>query len=215
MQTPVSSDYTGPVVNQKYAQGVVVVNPSSGNPYFPEGLFSGTRAITAQTYTEANVKNGLQFESSTPIVTVQPSTDTNVMFVTGDKPVIVKNRTVSFTGTGITATVFEGGVASSSGTQMQAYGLSRITQIPVASHIYYNSAMSSNGSQISASVVSMGSASNGQNTVGSFGVSGSERILMPNTVYLLKVTNTDSSACKMAVYITWYEGTPDLPVVGG
>lgn len=37
------------------------------------------------------------------------------------------------------------------------------------------------------------------------------RVLKPNTKYLLRITNNDAAAQKIAAYLTWYEGTPDLP----
>ena len=42
--------------------------------------------------------------------------------------------------------------------------------------------------------------------VGTFATAGIERVLKPNTAYLLRITNNDAAACKVAVYTTFYEG---------
>ena len=42
--------------------------------------------------------------------------------------------------------------------------------------------------------------------VGTFATAGIERVLKPNTSYLLRITNNDTVACKVAVYTTFYEG---------
>ena len=76
---------------------------------FPDGSFQGTRALTVQSYPEANVKNGLQYYlrraftgSAVAGVTngafTAPGDKRYVYLVTGNKTVTVKDRAVKFIG---------------------------------------------------------------------------------------------------------------------
>lgn len=193
------------------AQVVAIVDPS-GVQSFPTGLFVGLRAMTMQSYVEANVKNGLQFEFGTQATTVATGANLDILFVTGAKPVIIKDRAISFNGAGIAAVVYETPTVSANGTALFVGNLSRIAPQSTTISAYQGPTVSNAGTQISAPNASIGSTAQGQSVTGTFSTGGAERILKPNTSYLLRITNNDTSSCKIAVYVTWYEGTPDLPL---
>lgn len=193
------------------AQSVAVVD-TNGAQSFPAGLFVGLRAMTTQSYTEANVKNGLQFECGTTINTIAAGANLDILFITGAKPVIVKSRSISFSGAGIVATVYEGTTTSAAGSTLAVSNLSRINPIPTTATVTQGPTVTAIGNLISAPNSAVGSTTQGQNILGTFSVGGAERVLKPNTTYLLRVNNTDSSSAKVAVYFSWYEGTPDLPL---
>lgn len=178
---------------------------------FPDGLFTGTRAITSQTYIEANVKNGLQFEFSSLNTSLAAGASQSAIFLTGNKTVIIKSREIQYTGQGISAQVFEG-TTYTGGTAGTIFNLNRINTATSTAQIISGVTVTLQGTAISATTYGVGSIGNGQTSVGSFTVQGIERILKPNTAYLLQITNLDTVACKIATYATWYEGTPDLPV---
>lgn len=192
-------------------QVVALVDPT-GSALFPAGLFTGLRAMTVQNYVEANVKNGLQFEFGTQAMTVAASANMDVLFVTGSKSVIIKDRAVSFNGAGVTAVVYESPTVSTNGTALFVGNLSRIAPQATTIAAYQGPTITSVGTQISAPNASIGSTAQGQSVVGTFSTGGAERILKSNTSYLLRITNNDTSSCKISAYVTWYEGTPDLPL---
>lgn len=172
--------------------------------------FRGLRALVTMSYTEANIKNGLQFEASGLAATLATGANFDVEFQTGVKPVIVKGRQISFTGTQITATVFEA-PTTSGGTAVTAYNMNRINPVATTCTIKTGVTVTATGTQISAPTYGIGSAGNGNNVRGTFAIDGAERILKPNTKYLLRITNNDAATQKAAAVFSWYEGTPDLP----
>lgn len=174
--------------------------------------FTGLRALVVQNYTEANVKNGLQFEMSGNNDAVAAGGNVDIVFTVGSKPVIVKERIVAFTGTKITAQVFEAPtVTGGTGTTVVVYNLNRISPAATTVSALLGQTVTNNGTKVGADTVAYGGSGVGQSVVSTFAAQGAERILKPNTKYLLRITNGDAAAQKIAVYATWYEGTPDLP----
>lgn len=177
----------------------------------PPGIYTGTRAVTSQSYLEANVKNGLQYEFSSFNPTLASNTPQYAIFKTGSKPVILKSRIISFTGTNITADVYVNSVFTG-GTQQPIYNLRTDDKaIETTVQIISGVTVTNVGNKVAATTYGVGSGGQGQNVVGSFAVSGVERILDANKEYLLEIKNTGGSTCAVAVYATWYEGTTDLP----
>ena len=172
--------------------------------------FKGLRALVTQSYTEANVKNGLQFEASEYNAAVAAGANFDIEFNTGSKRVIVKDRQIAFTGTGVTIDVYEV-PTTSGGTAGTVYNLNRIN--PVAATATYKTAptVTATGTKVGATAYRLGGTGVGPTEVSPFAAPGVERVLKPNTKYLLRITNNDAAAQKIAAYLTWYEGTPDLP----
>jgi len=69
----------------------------------PKGAYEGVRAITTQTYTEANSKLGAEHEGSTLLIAVAGGAENDTIFLTGAKTVSLKGRVIGFTGKGVTA----------------------------------------------------------------------------------------------------------------
>lgn len=171
--------------------------------------FRGLRALVTSSYVEANVKNGLQFEASV-YDAVAAGTNFDVEFQTGAKPVVIKNRQVAFTGTVITANVYEA-PTTSAGTAGTVYNLNRLKPVTATASFKAAPTVTATGTQVGATTYGLGGSGVGPSVVSAFAASGVERVLKPNTKYLLRITNNDAAAQKVAAYITWYEGTPDLP----
>lgn len=175
------------------------------------GAFTGVRGLVTQSYTEANSKNGLQFEYSSLGLAILAGATSNAILKTGAKPVIIKAREVRFTGIGITAQVFEA-PAYTGGAAQPIFNLSRINPVATTAQVLTGATITADGTEIAAPTYGVGSSGLGISTVSTYSVQGAERILKANTSYLLRVTNRDAVTATIATYATWYEGTPDLPL---
>lgn len=178
----------------------------------PVGLYEGIRAMTVQSYTEANVKNGLQYECSYYLPSLAAGATASLTFSTGAKPVIVKNRQVAFTGSKVTGRVYSG-TTYTGGTVVTPYNLTAISPIASTVVLRLDPTILTPGTEGGAPSHYIGSDLNGNQQAGTFVSPDVERILAPFTVYRLAITNDDIEATKLSVYLTWYEGTPDLPRV--
>ena len=181
----------------------------------PVGLYTGLRAMTVQSYTEANVKNGAQFEFSSPRTTLAAGQPTTSVLRTGALPVLIKSRVIQFTGKGITARLYEGGTfTAGSGTGLPIYNMRRKPPVPAAlCTARAGITVTALGVEYGAPTVGIGSTGQGQTVYGAFQVQGVERWLEPNTTYFLQITNDSTTdPTDISVYVTFYEGKPDLPL---
>lgn len=177
--------------------------------------FVGLRAPTTQSYTEANVKNGLQFEASFDSPAVAATTgQVNAIFITGAKPVIIKSRIIDFTGKKIMASVYRTPTYTG-GTSVPVYNLNDINPVATTVSVLSGVTISAAGTQFGAPNTVYGSDLQGNSVQGTFAVTGQERILRPNTTYLLRIENLGDTTSNISGYLTWYEGDPDLPKAEG
>lgn len=181
-------------------------------PYVPYGLFGGTRAITQQNYIEANSKRGLQFEYGSEIVTLAAGANSDVIFITGSKPVIIKGRILKFNGTKVSTRIYRGPTYTG-GSAGSIYNLSDINPEATTVQILLGTTVSATGTEFGAPTFEIGSAGLGNRQISVYSVVGVERILLPNTVYLQRTTNLDAEAQDIVGGLTWYEGDPDLPLL--
>lgn len=183
-------------------------------PGTPYGLFAGFRAMTIQTYVEANSKNGSQFEASVPPISVPALGTISLIFITGGKPVIIKDRVIKFNGVLLTTRIYRAPVYTG-GSPVTVFNLSDINPQPTTVQILAGATVSNVGTEFGAPTYDIGSTNIGNTQVSTYSVQGAERILRPNTVYLQQITNDDSGAAQLVSgSLTWYEGAPDLPLTG-
>lgn len=182
-------------------------------PGLPDGLFSGLRAETIQNYVEANVKNGLQFESSSAPVSLAAAGNIDTIFITGNKPVIIKSRTVKFNGILLVTRVFRAPTYTG-GTPATFYNLNDIGPVASTVTILGGATVTGTGTEFGAPTYDIGSSGLGNVQISTYSTTGVERVLRPNTVYLQRITNGDASAQLVSGALTWYEGAPDLPLTG-
>lgn len=176
---------------------------------FPEGITSGTRALTTQSYTEANSKLGVEHEGSTMFVAGSLSVN-NTFFVTGSLPVSLKGRVIGYTGDGVTAEIFTGATYTG-GTSAPYQNASDINPVTGLSQIIVGATLTDEGVLAFAPDHLIGNTSNqGKGSTGA--IIGREKLLKPNTVYLFRLTSLDSSSQTIASLLTWYEGPLDLPL---
>lgn len=100
----------------------------------PDGLFSGTRAITIQPYTEANVKNGVQFyvravwPAADPIVTGEPGSRL-IWFKTGAKQVVVKLRDMLYVAEELRLRLFRAPTGVAGGTDLVIHNYNGVNPV--------------------------------------------------------------------------------------
>jgi hypothetical protein len=175
----------------------------------PSGAYTGESGAVTQSYIEINAKRGVQYEASRRVTGLTTSQTLDSVFLTGDKPAILKQRLFSFTGDGLIASIYEsptytGGVAD------PYYNLSRIN--PTAGDVTLLAGGTLNVTAVGTKAFADDffiAGGTGATRGGSLRPTGAERILKPNTAYLLRQTmlsNQDISA-----YITWYSGRLDAP----
>lgn len=176
----------------------------------PDGVFWGNRAMTTQGYIEGNIKRGVQYEvsSNTPSLAIGGNIDT--IFITGNQPVVVKNRIVKFNGISLLTRVFSGATYTG-GTPVTYYNLNDRNPVAGTVQIIGGSTVTGTGTEFGAPTYDIGSTDIGNTSVSTFSAGGFERVLKPNTVYLQRITNDSGAAQRVTGYLTWYEGQTDLP----
>lgn len=180
-------------------------------PHVPYGLFNGNRAMTTQGYVECNVKNGVQFELSSGIVTLTAGASRDLIFITGAKPVIIKNRVLRFNGLQLSTRIFRS-PAYTGGTPSTIYNLNDINPVATTVQALTGAAVTDVGTEFGAPTWDIGSSDIGNNQISIYTSPGVERVLRPNTTYLQRITNTSASSQLISTSLTWFEGEPDLPL---
>lgn len=184
------------------------------NGQIPNGAFLGTRALVTQPYTEANVKNGLEFY----LRVAYPSTDTiasgatrKIFFRTGSKPVIIKLRDVSFVAEEMIFNLYEAPTTVTGGTAIPIRNYNRVNPVASTATATKDVTTVSDGTLFDGPEYFFGSSSAPQRQAASIPL-GRERILPPNTSYIITITNVAGGGTARAQYfLDWYEGDPDLP----
>ena len=183
-----------------------------GNGYStntPSGVYEGVRAITTQSYTEANSKIGAQHEGSTLLTGVTALSNNDTIFLTGSLPVALKGRVISYTGRGVSAFIYES-PEYTGGTPTEYQNASAINPVTGLSKIIVGATVTVDGVLRFAPEHLIGNRSN-QGKGGTGSVVGREKILKPNTAYLLRLASLDNQAQSISSLLTWYEGELDLP----
>ena len=176
---------------------------------FPEGAFSGTRALTIQNFLEANVKRGLQHEGSA-LFNIAGGANNDTIFLTGSNPVSLKGRTINYDGVGIKGEIYTG--ATYTGGSQAAYeNANDLNPVAGEVQIIVGATITDTGTLAFAPTYAFANSSN-QGKGGLQPVLGDEKILKPNTAYLLRLTSLDTQSQRVSSFLTWYEGELDLPL---
>lgn len=170
-------------------------------------VFRGLQGYTVQSFVEANVKNGVQFEYSNAPADLAAGTSVDYIFTTpASVPVLVKERAILTDAGSITATTFEGATFTG-GTAGAIYNLNRLIPTASGSVLRTGATVTATGTQVFAQTHGLANTSGAdvQRTTTS-ATTGLERALKANTQYLLRITNTGTATARVRLYITWYEG---------
>lgn len=179
------------------------------NTGFPSSTIDGTRAITTQSYTEGNIKSGHQFEGST-LYTAAGSSTNNTIFLTGDLPVILKSRSIGYSGSGVSTFIYKLPTYTG-GTQAPYQNPNDINPVVGLSQIIVGATVTADGDLVFAPSHLLGGVANNAKGAVSVGI-GQEKIFAPNRAYLLKIVNLDHNAAQITSSLSWFEGVPDLPL---
>lgn len=183
---------------------------------YPNGLFTGLAAMTVQPYTEANVKNGLQFyiravwNKATPI----PAGQTRKIWVsTGSSPIIVKSRVVEFDAEEVRLDIFAGPTGVTGGTEINPRNYNRINPVAAVSQAKKNVTTTTDGTPFDPDDPEhfFGSSNSPQRTPGAI-LQGRERILPANAEFIVAITNTGTSDARFQYFLDYYQGGTDLPL---
>lgn len=182
----------------------------------PAGLFTGLAAITTQPYTEANVKNGVQFYGRAVWDTadsIVAGTTRKLWFKTGAKPVIVKLRDLQYVCEELVIRLFRAPTGVTGGTDLVIHNYNGIN--PVASTVVAkkNVTTTTDGVEFDSgdSETLFGAQTTAQRSAASI-PQGRERILPANTEFLVTFTNAGTGAARVQYFLDWYEGGTDLPL---
>lgn len=182
----------------------------------PDGAFSGLRAIITQPYTEANVKNGLQFNLRAvwPLADVIPTgTARKVWFKTQSKPVIIKLREFQYVGEEMRIELFSNPTGVSGGTDLTVHNYNAVSPVATTVLAKKNVTITNNGTAFDTADPEyfFGGANDPQRQAASI-PQGRERILPANTEFAVVITNTGTGNARAQYFLDWYEGGTDLPI---
>ncbi|MNJ36155.1 hypothetical protein D3C77_309340 [compost metagenome] len=179
----------------------------------PGGAFSGYRAMTTQSYVEANVKYGLQFYLQYNLPQLPATTGIHkVLFTTGAKQVLIKGREMYGIGESISIQVYKQPTAPTpGGTLLTVQNFNDVAPAATTVTIRGGVTTTSDGATWGDPQRLFGQSAAGQRA-GSGLAPGGDRILKPNSTYLVVFRNTGSGTADIDYFLTWYEGGTDLPL---
>lgn len=172
-----------------------------------DNMKQGVGAFTTQSYTAVNIKRGVQYEAS-GFFTIPAESSVDLVYVSGNQPVILKGKEVFFTGEKIKFEVFSEPTYSG-GTAIPVYNMTRINPVPSEAILIAAPTVTATGTKTQADRVFLGSASLGANVTAAGASEGLEHVFAPNTAYLERITNMNGTSADVSVYLTWYEGELD------
>lgn len=181
---------------------------------FVDKIRRGVGAFVVQPYTEANVKNGLQFylRASWPLADqIAQGTTRKLWFKTGSKPVIVKLRDFQFLAEELTITLSRGPTGVTGGTAIAISNYNGINPVATTVQAKKGVTTTADGATMGVPEYFFGGATTPQRSATSV-PQGRERILPPNTEFIVAIANTGASAARAEYFLDWYEGAPDLPI---
>ena len=179
----------------------------------PTGVMRGERAFNVQTYTESNVKLGLQFTVSFEATIAQGDT-AYYSFETPASPTIAIKQRLITTGGGIRYTPRSGAIFTPENAPLTVTNLNGNSAN--TSGVVVNPVLPVNVTDegVAFDVVRSATGVGGRGEQGIFVGDGIERILAPSSSILLKFENLDNNAVWVTFSATWYEGGLDLqPIV--
>lgn len=168
-------------------------------------VYTGLKGLTTQSFIEANVKNGTQWEVSFESTSIASGANSDAILVTGNQYVLIKSRLLNFTGSEIEVSVYKNSTYTG-GSNLPIYNLNTVIGGSPLAVMKTGVTVTSIGTEIASKTHYYGTDTNVNQAVGSFSVAGIERVLAPNTIYLLRIINQAATSIKLAGYITFYEG---------
>lgn len=184
---------------------------------FPSGAFVGLRALTIQPYTEANVKNGVQYyaRAAWPLTDTIAAGSTRKVFVTtGAKQVVVKLRDFQYVAEELVLRIFRTPTGVTGGTPLVIHNYNGVNPVATTLTATKNVTTITDGVEFDGTDPEyfFGSTNAPQRSSNSI-PQGRERVLPPNTTFLVTIQNTGTGVARAQYFLDWYEGGTDLPAV--
>lgn len=174
-------------------------------------VFNGLRAITAQSYIEANVKRGVQYYMVHEFAGVPVGETRHFVFTTGAKPVIIKSRVLSFSrSTKVEYKSYENAPITG-GTPIVPGNENRINPVATTVAIVHTGTLGTLPASYRAYNVYGSGANTGNSSSVGLDVQGLETVLKPNTAYGVTLRNASGDTSDIQISLSWYEGVLDLP----
>lgn len=153
--------------------------------------------------TEKRIENGTVFEFSSKL-SVSTGASGKWLFKTGNRRVVVIQRSISTNGDEIEYQAFGGVTVSNNGASVAVVNRNPKNALKETTKVF-SSPTVSGGAPIPA-VYMPGSSGVGQRTIGQFNQDGAVRILEENTNYELRATNNGSeNPANISIYVMWAE----------
>ncbi|MCV0420076.1 MAG: hypothetical protein K5804_17685 [Microbacterium sp.] len=203
---------------------VVVSRSDDPLPMIPDGAFTGLRAITTQPYTEANVKNGLEFYlraswsivggTEIPAHGPIPAGETRkVHFLTTSKDIIIKLRDFAYAAEELTLALYKDPTGVSGGVPLVISNYNEVNPVATTVSASRDVVTVSDGTEFGGGdrEVFFGANAVAQRTGTSIPF-GRERILPAGGEYIVAITNTGTGSARVQYLLDWYEGGTDLPI---
>jgi hypothetical protein len=181
----------------------------------PDGAFSGLRGIITQPYTEANVKNGLQFFTRAAWATanqIPASSTRRIWFKTTTKPVIIKLREIHYSGEEFQVNLYSAPTGVVGGTDMQIRNYNRVNGIASTCQAKQDVTVTTPGTLFEGPEWFFGS-TGAANRSGTTIPVGRERIIPGNSEFLVEIiTSSGTGNTRIQYFLDFYEGGTDLPI---
>lgn len=179
----------------------------------PDYAATGGRAINTQSYTESNTKLGTQFYFQFYNASLAAGGTYNIVFTVGSKIVLVKNRTLYTNCVNMAVQLFKAPTGVSGGTPIAVQNYNDINPVAATANVLGGAAVTGNGTSWGSPAHIWNASANGQGQQSGSGLAPlGDRVLLPGKAYLIQIVNNDLvNAAPFDYFLTWFEGTPDLP----
>ncbi len=177
-------------------------------------LMRGTRAITTQSYNEANVKLGHQyftraaFPGSDPIAN---GTSRYLYFKVGSVPAAIKSRTIQFAGEEVAVRTYVAPTGVTGGTDLTVGAFNGTLANNAETTFKQDPTFATKGTEIVTTPEYLFGATQQRQVDGSSIPFGREFIFAPGTEILVELQNVGSGSVRLSYFTDFYEGGFDLP----
>lgn len=172
-----------------------------------EQLIDGPKALTVQSFTALNSKKGSQYEAAIYLPVLAPNTASDLVFVVGDDPVLIKDIQIQFDSNRFSTQVFRNPTYTG-GSPVTIYNVNDEQAIPPTSSILAGVTISATGTAVGPEISSLGSDGIGNRVISARSSDvGAERVMWPGATYLFRLSNKSLlDPTRVSGLATWYQG---------
>lgn len=178
---------------------------------FAQKMIMGNAAVVVQSYGEVNSKKGTSFELSALFEGTVKGTPIMAIFITGNLPVTIKDRSFGYTGTAIRADIYKNPTYTGGTASTEIKNTNDINPEETTVTIIQGATITDVGTKLASTAYLLGGTRNQSKGNASSAIT-SEYALAPNSVYVLSTESLDDTVQDIAVHNGWYEGETDFPI---